>query len=782
MKKRSPALKILYIAFIVLVVLSFTFILMGIGNRTADYSFNDELIYSWGNEWMVSVDKGEKQEVNLPVDLDCEHGADVRITKMIPANLDKCNSLMIESKRQEMLVFVNGVFRKSYTDQGQRLGNSMPYAYVFIPLYSGDEGREVEIRIESDTYYSGNISNVYLGSEMSIILMLLKKNIGWLALIGVIFIIGLIALICYIIYRKTFEGNILFLYLFWFSFFAAMWCFTQIKIRQVFIGDIALLESVGHCCFMLIPIPVILLIDGTVKSRRGIVAQVELATSMVLFLVQNILHTGFGYDYFEIQPITQIFFLIVLLLAVVLLTLDYKKEKFEGAFWLIFGLVGYTAGILGEAVCINLNVDYTIGCFYILGAVVFLLANLFSIFISVRSEQQKKKDAEDANRAKSRFLATMSHEIRTPINVVLGMNEMIIRESEEVGIKEYAINIAEAGKSLLSLVNDILDFSKIESGKMEILDVDYRIKTVLSDLIMMVNGRIGKKNVKLITDIDETIPSKYFGDEIRIKQIVTNLLTNAAKYTQEGSITFSVQNEGIEGDIIKLRFSVKDTGMGIKEEDIEVLQSSEFVRFDQKKNRSIEGTGLGLSITRQLLELMGSKLEITSTYGEGSEFYFVIEQKIIDKTPMGALDEKKTVEKRAMNTFTAKGARILAVDDTKINLTVIRGLLKPYNMEVEIATSGKRCLELCENNHYDLILMDHMMPEMDGIETLKRIRSGNTSNKTTHAIALTANAVSGAEQMYRGNGFEGYVTKPIDPVELDLNMKKHLPEKFIVPV
>jgi len=763
-----------------LVILSFTFMLLGIGNRDVDYSFNDKSIYSWGTGWDVAVGKEAGQTMNLPVKLNSEYGARVAIKKTLPNNLGTCNSLMIESKRQEVYVYVDGILRKSYTDQKQKIGNSLPYSYVLVPLFSSDAGREIEIDITSDTYYSGNISNVYLGSEMSIILAIIKANIGWLALIGVIFIIGIVSVICYLIYKKTFEGSAAFLYLFWFSLFTAVWCFTQSKMRQVFVGDTPLFESVGHCCFMLIPIPVVLTVDSIAKSRRSVVSQAILAVSMVNFLAQNIIHTGFGVDYFIIQPITQLFLLGLLVLAIVLSVVDYKTKKFDGAIWLIVGLAGYMLGIIVEAVCVSRSTEYTLGSYYILGALIFLVSNLFGTFMSVSIEQQKRKDAESANRAKSKFLATMSHEIRTPINVVLGMNEMIIRESEEIGIKEYAINIAEAGKSLLSLVNDILDFSKIESGKMEIVNVDYRIKTVLSDLVMMLKSRIGKKEIAVITDIDETIPSKYYGDEVRIKQIITNLLTNAAKYTQSGSITFSVKNEGIEDDVIKLRFSVKDTGMGIREEDLEIIKNSEFVRVDEKRNRSIEGTGLGLSITRQLLELMGSKLEITSKYGEGSEFYFVLKQKIVDSAPMGSLsDNKVSTDKKGNNTFTAKDAKILAVDDTKMNLTVIRGLLKPYCMEVEVATSGKRCLELCENTHYDLILMDHMMPEMDGIETLKCIRNGNTSNKDTKAIALTANAISGAEEMYRENGFDGYVTKPIDPAELDQSIKQYLPKELI---
>lgn len=399
--------------------------------------------------------------------------------------------------------------------------------------------------------------------------------------------------------------------------------------------------------------------------------------------------------------------------------------------------------------------------------------------------QKLKEQADAANKAKSNFLANMSHEIRTPINTVLGMDEIIIREATEDQVVEYAENIRDAGTTLLSLVNDLLDFSKIECGKMEILPVEYEIASVLNEVINMFEIKVANKGLELHTFIAEDIPYLLFGDDVRLRQIMINLLSNAVKYTNEGNITLKVSWSEAGDSSINLIISVTDTGIGIKDEDMEKLFLS-FERIEERRNRNIEGTGLGLSITRQLLELMGTDLKVQSTYGAGSTFSFVLKQGIRDRKPIGKFREKyaysREKHKKYRTSFVAPNARILVVDDNAMNISVVEGLLKSTQIQVDKAYGGLEALELCEQKYYDLILMDHMMPNIDGIETLHRLKATDGPNNDTPVIVLTANAVSGAKEMYESEGFIDYMSKPIQGKPLEDKILQYLPENRYVLV
>ena len=401
--------------------------------------------------------------------------------------------------------------------------------------------------------------------------------------------------------------------------------------------------------------------------------------------------------------------------------------------------------------------------------------------------EEQREIADSANEAKSRFLANMSHEIRTPINAVLGMDEMILRESQEKTIRTYAADIMSAGKTLLSLINDILDFSKVEEGKMEIIPVQYDLSSLINDLVNMIRDRAAKKGLKFVVEVDSHIPHLLHGDEIRVKQCVMNLLTNAVKYTEKGTVTLKVTYQQTEKGkkAIMLGFSVEDTGIGMKPEDMEKLFTP-YQRIEEKRNRSIEGTGLGMSITRQLLELMHSRLEVESEYGKGSKFSFSVKQKVISWQEIGdysdRLAESGSSEPAYRELFHAPDARILVVDDTEMNLTVIRSLLKKTEIRIDTAECGKDALTLAAGNAYDVIFIDHMMPDMDGIETLGHLRESG-KNTETPAVALTANAVSGAREMYLNAGFTDYLSKPVDGAKLEKLLSELLPkEKLKKPV
>ena len=408
-------------------------------------------------------------------------------------------------------------------------------------------------------------------------------------------------------------------------------------------------------------------------------------------------------------------------------------------------------------------------------------ANLSIISQQYEEIRIAKEEAEEANLAKSKFLANMSHEIRTPINTIMGMNELILREEINDYVRNYANDIQHASTTLLSIVNDILDFSKIESGKMNIIPQEYETRKLLKDLIEMLHVKANEKSLKTTITIDDKIPQKLMGDSVRINQVVLNLLSNAVKYTDEGSITFHVAVINQTDNVIDLEFSVEDTGIGIREEDREKLFQT-FQRLDEKRNATIQGTGLGLSITRQLLTLMNTELKLESEYQKGSRFYFTLRQEIIDATPIGNIEATETTttpSKAYKPTLRCPDARILVIDDTALNLAVVRGLLRPTQVQLDTGKSGAECLELIKKNHYDIIFLDHMMPEMDGIETLENIQKTEHLCKDVPVIILTANAITGAKEMYLEKGFVDYLSKPVSGMDLENCLIQYLPKHLI---
>ncbi len=416
--------------------------------------------------------------------------------------------------------------------------------------------------------------------------------------------------------------------------------------------------------------------------------------------------------------------------------------------------------------------------------ILYRISDMTDNYLYTKQLIELKEDAERANEAKSSFLARMSHEIRTPINAVLGMNEMILRETEADNIREYAINIHNAGKTLLSIINDILDLSKIESSKMVITENDYMLGSMILDIENMIAMRAEEKNLTFRILADSKLPKNLHGDEMRVKQCIVNLLTNSVKYTNEGSVTLEIDCADIQGNIINLRITVSDTGIGIREEELHMLFDP-FTRLDMMRNKSVEGTGLGLSITKRLVAMMQGNLTVESEYGNGSKFTFVIPQKIMGTELLGdyrkAADEVTEHSKSgAPGTFIAPRAKILAVDDNRVNITVVKGLLKRLKVQFDAALSGAECLDKIRQNHYDIIFLDHMMPEMDGVETLQSMcQIEEYAQNPSVVIALTANAIVGAKEEYLQAGFEDYLSKPIDSMQLEQLIRRYLSPELI---
>ncbi len=471
--------------------------------------------------------------------------------------------------------------------------------------------------------------------------------------------------------------------------------------------------------------------------------------------------------------------------------LQQSEDHFFEFNYLGMHYIVYDASFAGGWHCISVHNTTTVfrSLNRILGITVFFsIAVVLIIGIMLAISYKRNIIAHQAvasNEAKSAFLSNMSHEIRTPINAMLGMNEMILRESNDRNVLAYAENVKTAGNTLLGIINDILDFSKIEAGKMELMPAPYDLASLLNDLINMIRTRADEKDLKLELAFDPRTPKQLVGDVMRIRQAILNLLTNAIKYTERGTITFRVgysEDRGVKDSVI-LNICVEDTGIGIRQEDMDKL-FAEFVRLEEKRNRNIEGTGLGMNITRGLLEMMGSTLQVESEYGVGSKFYFALKQATTGPEPLGDFQASynAALEKHVVyrESFRAPDARILVIDDNPMNLVVFESLLKQTEMKIDTAVSGDEGLALAAVNAYDIIFFDHMMPNKDGIETLHELRKmGPGPNSETPAVCLTANAISGAKQQYLAEGFDDYLTKPIDAELLERMIISFLDERKV---
>ena len=501
---------------------------------------------------------------------------------------------------------------------------------------------------------------------------------------------------------------------------------------------------------------------------------------------------------------------------------DRKYQRILKASYIIVCLSCSVGGVLlalwiRDTIAVRVGSAADIQVYEIISWVLFVISLIITAFaiavilvayfahraVENNSLREAKRIAEQASEAKSEFLANMSHEIRTPINAVMGMNEMIMRESLQAketppsGTAEsekifteicgYAGNIESAGRNLLSIINDILDISKIEAGKLEIREDHYRLSSVLNDAANLILFKARAKGLAFEADVDPQLPDELYGDELRVRQIITNLLNNAVKYTRSGSVALIVRGEtadgGTDGKTVRLSITVKDTGIGIREEDIGKL-FNKFERIDLKRNNSIEGSGLGLAICRSLLDMMGGSISVESEYGKGSAFTAVIPQKVDSDEPIGdlrgRLRQGEADSRGHRNIFRAPDARVLAVDDTQINITVLEGLLKHTGIRIDTVNSGEEALALCRGVRYDLILMDQRMPDMDGTETLHRIREAEDGlNRETPVICLTADAVTGARQRYLAEGYTDYLTKPVNGSELEEMLIRHLPAEKV---
>ncbi|MCR4908705.1 MAG: DegV family EDD domain-containing protein [Lachnospiraceae bacterium] len=565
--------------------------------------------------------------------------------------------------------------------------------------------------------------------------------------------------------------------------FLSLSMMSELVVLIAFIGDIITKENKGELIVLtvtLIFVPAVTLIclyrNKLKLAIRIIVAGLVFVILPALFFLGGGMEGGgvlwFIFAFMYVGLVISGKWRIALYSVFIILTIACYSVQYFHPEW----IAPHSRGMFCVDSCISI---------ILVGFLCFIMTWLQTRFFLEENERAKKEAerAEELTRSQNRFFSSMSHEIRTPINSILGLNELILRDqstSDEV-VKD-ASGIQGAGKLLLALINDILDFSKIEAGSMDIVPVDYRVGDMLSEIVNMIWLKADDKGLELRVSIDPKLPSVLYGDEIRIKQIIINLLNNAVKYTAEGFVELRLERLEENDDKVSLSIAISDSGMGIKKEALPNLFDA-FKRVDEEKNRYIEGTGLGLSIVKQLVELMNGTITVNSVYGEGSTFLVVVKQGISDHTRIGELNIHNQQTRRNVyeSSFQAAEARILIVDDNEMNLEVESRLLEGTEMMIDKALSGRAALELTVKNHYDVILMDHLMPEMDGIECLEALRSqAGGMNRTTPVVVLTANAGGDNRELYAGAGFDGYLVKPVSGEALEGTLIRFIPEEKLI--
>ena len=555
------------------------------------------------------------------------------------------------------------------------------------------------------------------------------------------------------------------------------WLMAESKIRQFVFSSSTVAMWLGFLMIALLPYPFAAYINSVQKDRyKKAYTLIETCTA-INFAVVVLLHFLNVGDFYETMITSHI--IIVVLIVTMALTLvrdvvkGYVKDYKEVAIGFVIAMIGGVCE-LGLVYVVDTPLN---GIGLCLGLISLLIMASIKTVREILATEKEKQRAIFASESKAKFLANMSHEIRTPINVVIGMNEMILRENKDKTIDEYAHNIKNASKMLLGLINDVLDFSKIEAGKLEIVTNDYSTATLINDVMLGADVRAKQKQLQVVSRVDDSLPAILSGDEIRIKQVLNNILSNAVKYTEKGNVTFSADGVYKE-DKFFLRFAIKDTGIGIRKEDMDKLFGS-FERLELSKNRYIQGTGLGLNIAKQLVASMGGTIDVQSEYGEGSCFTVEIPQQIVDDTPLSeknVIPEEPKAPSEEKKRLYASDAKVLVVDDNKMNLKVMQALMKNTAIQLDMAGGGNECLQMTKNKKYDLILMDHMMPEPDGIQTLHMLRENKDNvNCDTKVIVLTANAIEGMREEYLKEGFEDYLSKPVEVLRLEEMLEKYLP-------
>ena len=753
------------VLFVLLVFSAFIFVCYGLIKR-GDVIQNEPVRYV--ENWEVTTDENGNQTV----------------TTVLPSDI-KANEYLFFDTRNDVSVFINGELRKDFIESRDinTPGGSFDRFLMFVPLSESDAGAEITVYRVSPQAIDKKIPEFFISTRSGALSHLLKTTGLAFILSFIVLIFSFVTFIVSIVLEFSYKRRIDMLYGALGIFSISAWLFTESYLFPYVFGVYHVNGLLSYMFCLTMPLPLGIYLSAIQRGRYKWETAVIMALAILNAVGFPFLHFTGLVPFHYLRDTANVVLAVLAVSGIVILLVDAARGKISEYRYTFTGFLGFLLGGLIELIATLLYLPVIRASIPIVTGLAFFLTFIVIQQVNdLRKMTAEKQHAIDISEAKTRFLASMSHEIRTPINSILGMNEMILRENTDSTIAEYAGNIKTSGKMLLMLVNDVLDFTKIESGKMEIREEDFCLDELLYDVISLIRERAGEKSLALKTEITGDVPNELISDEFRIRQILVNLLNNAVKYTPSGSVTLKVAGEFKDGGY-ELHLAVKDTGKGIRKEDQEHLFDA-FSRADLKSNANIEGTGLGLAIVKAIVTSMNGEVGVESEYGNGSEFFVKLPVKYRGEENLRSdfMEGRKSISDNRENcSFSATDARILAVDDNQSNLTIVKLFLKKNGIVPDLCTSGSSAIGLCREKEYDLILLDHMMPEPDGIETLHAIRNDRDSlNRNTKAVVLTANAVAGSRQMYINEGFDDYLTKPLDSGVLEETVKRMLPKEKII--
>lgn len=736
------------------------------------------------SDWTVIDSEGNEHKTDRYFVAETGKDKNYTLYAMLPDDI-KENEYFYFDTRKDIEVYIDGELRNDFIEDRDVCvpGGSIKKFYFMTPVNEDDCGKEIRIIMKSPIKDEQIIPDSFISTHYGGFKYLMNKDglSFFLALIVLIF--SLVAFVVSVVLRYFYKMKIDMMYGALGIFIIASWLITDSNIFPFLIGSFHVEGILNYMFCLLIPFAPAAYLDSVQCGRYKKSISVIMILSAVNAVTWPVLHFTGIIPIYNVRMAVNSILAVMSVAVIVILIIDAVKGNFGKYRFTFIGFFGFLLCCIFELLMLLLIKSPNDSVSMVIGLGVLLTFVVVQQVDDIRIINMEKQYAMDISEAKTRFLASMSHEIRTPINAILGMNEMILRENTNEVIGEYSRSIRSSGKMLLMLVNDVLDFSKIEAGKMEINETTFLMSAMLYDVISHVKERADEKSIKLEIEIKNEIPDEVTSDEFRIRQILINLMNNAVKYTEKGSVTLILDGRFTGDDDFEIEFIVKDTGKGIKEEDQAHLFEA-FTRVDAKSNANIEGTGLGLAIVKSIVDSMNGTIELKSEYAVGSEFRVTLPVKYIGKELLSDDFMEKRADYDAVIEgcdYIAPDANILAVDDNQSNLTIVKLFLKRTGIVPDLCNSGNRAIELCREKKYDLILLDHMMPKPDGIETLHIIKNDEKSlNRETKAIVFTANAVAGSRRMYLNEGFDDYLTKPIESKVFEKMVKSLLPKDKII--